>query len=167
MTTYFQSLPYKLAYLESLFHEIENSIRLTYKEAGYSPQQKNELEQAMFVNAEIPKVLFPLVTRLMSETLGSMQDKVDMSRLYFWDTTWLRIEPRGSAPDDKAIKYDVLTKCRLESDAVLRVCRRCGSFMDDAHSEANQPPIKPWIYVGQKLCVCLSYWRMLGTEESA
>lgn len=160
ITYAFQSLPYKLGYFESMFHEVETGVRSAYTEAKLSPAQRSQIEAAMFVDAEVPEVLHPLVSKLLTGTLVDLQDKVDMSRLFFYDTRWLGLKNQSHDRPEKP-GYDVLTKTRLGPGMELRVCRRCGSFMQDrtaGDSTAEALPL--WMLTGQKTCICLTYWNL-------
>lgn len=156
ITFAFQSLPYKIGYFESMFHEVETGVRAAYTQAALTTAQRSHIESAMFVQAKVPEVLHALVSKLMCNTLINLQDKVDMSRLFFYDTSWLGLqgayEPRP--------RYDVLTKTPLLPGTKLRVCRRCGSLMKDHTAGEAVVNLQPWVFSGQKTCICLTYWNM-------
>jgi hypothetical protein len=91
----------------------------------------------------------------MTTTLPKITPELDIGKLYFWDTTWLALTPRGGEEP----RYDALKKTPLREGARLRRCRRCNSAMEDvfATPEASRD-LPPWLQAAQRQCVCTCAW---------
>jgi hypothetical protein len=91
----------------------------------------------------------------MTTTLPKLTPELDIGKLYFWDTTWLALTPRGGEEP----RYDALKKTPLREGARLRRCRRCNSAMEDvfATPEASRD-LPPWLQAAQRQCVCTCAW---------
>lgn len=85
---------------EHLISEAQILVRSCYKQAGLSAEARDAAERDLLLG-RIPPVLFPAARRLVTDTLfadpqpspaqqsACLADKVDMSKILFFDTTWL------------------------------------------------------------------------------
>ena len=170
-----KTLPSSIPTFEYLLQDIDSGVRNAYNAANISTVQRAQFEHSMLVDASIPDVLMPVVTHLLTSSLGKIQDKIDMVRLTFADTEWLGLShpvpemvasqaSTDIAPNRQPLlaiqrKWDVLRKTPLRQGMKLRSCRRCGSMMEDINS--TEGTRVPWIWTGQKMCVCLGYWMLI------
>lgn len=118
-----------------------------------------DVEKAMLVEAEVPQLLVPVVTNMLQESVPKMRDveSTDVARIYFWDTRWLGLkDDAGAKALVKAQRVDVLRKTELAPGVKVRVCKRCGSAIED--HVGRETPL--WLQAGQRLCVCYSYWML-------
>ena len=177
IVTLYQSVPFKISSFELLIQEIDTGVRSAYTAANTSPVQRAQLEHIMLVEAAVPDVLLPVVDQLVNKTLSKIQDNINTVKLAFWDTEWLGLNNpsqrvstaeegthgNGSTNTSSLLdvqrKWDVLRKTPLKKGMKLRSCRRCGSMMEDINGAEGTRV--PWIWTGQKMCVCLGYWMLV------
>jgi mediator of RNA polymerase II transcription subunit 16 len=150
-----ETLPYKLDTIDKLVGDIEHSIKESYTHTNTSERTRSEIEVAMITECAIPTQLHGALNTLMTTTLPKLTPELDIGKLYFWDTTWLALTPRGGEEP----RYDALKKTPLREGARLRRCRRCNSAMEDvfATPEASRD-LPPWLQAAQRQCVCTCAW---------
>lgn len=150
-----ETLPFKLDAILSLIVETEKSISEAYAHANTPERSRNEIELVTLTECSLPPQLNEALTNLMTVALPKLTPDLDMGKLYFWDTAWLRLTTRGSEEP----RYDALRKTLLKDGAKLRRCRRCNSAMQDiaATTEANLS-LPPWLQAAQRQCVCTCAW---------
>jgi len=150
-----ETLPFKLDAILALIMETEKSISEAYTHSKTTERSRAEIELIMLTECTIPHQLNDSLTNLMSTILPKLTPDLDMGKLYFWDTAWLRLTTRGSEEP----RYDALRKTLLKDGAKLRRCRRCNSAMQDvaATTEANLS-LPPWLQAAQRQCVCTCAW---------
>lgn len=150
-----ETLPYKLDAVLNLIIELEKGLLESYSNTNTSPSARGDIELSMLTECAIPTQIHEALTNLMNTTLPKLTPELDIGKLYFWDTTWLQLTPRGS----EAPRYDALKKTLLRDGVRLRRCRRCNSAMEDvaATTEANRD-LPPWLQAAQRQCVCTCAW---------
>lgn len=150
-----ETLPYKLDAVLSLVVETEKGILESYTTSSTSERSRAEIELSMITECTLPTQLHGALTNLMATTLPKFTPELDIGKLYFWDTTWLLLTPRGGEEP----RYDALKKTLLKEGVRLRRCRRCNSAMEDgaATTEANRE-LPPWLQAAQRQCVCTCAW---------
>jgi hypothetical protein len=150
-----ETLPYKLDTIDKLVGDIEHSIKESYTHTNTSERTRSEIEVSMITECAIPTQLHGALNTLMTTTLPKLTPELDIGKLYFWDTTWLALTPRGGEEP----RYDALKKTPLREGARLRRCRRCNSAMEDvfATPEASRD-LPPWLQAAQRQCVCTCAW---------
>jgi mediator of RNA polymerase II transcription subunit 16 len=150
-----ETLPFKLDAMLSLMVETEKSISEAYAHTKTTERSRAEIELIMLTECTLPPQLNEALTNLMTVTLPKLTPDLDMGKLYFWDTAWLRLTTRGSEEP----RYDALRKTLLKEGVKLRRCRRCSSAMQDvaATTEALQS-LPPWLQAAQRQCVCTCAW---------
>jgi hypothetical protein len=139
----------------SLMIETEKSISEAYTHTKTSERSRAEIELIMLTECTLPPQLNEALTHLMTTTLPKLTPDLDMGKLFFWDTAWLRLTTRGSEEP----RYDALRKTLLKEGAKLRRCRRCNSAMQDVAptTEANLS-LPPWLQAASRQCVCTCAW---------
>jgi mediator of RNA polymerase II transcription subunit 16 len=150
-----ETLPYKLDAVLSLVVETEKALLESYTQSHTSERSRAEIELSMLTEATLPPQLHSALANLMTTTLPKLTPELDIGKLYFWDTTWLALTPRGGEEP----RYDALKKVLLRDGARLRRCRRCNSAMEDlvATTEGNRE-LPPWLLAAQRQCVCSCAW---------
>jgi mediator of RNA polymerase II transcription subunit 16 len=150
-----ETLPYKLDAVLGLIVETEKGILDAYTRSSTSERTRGEIELAMLTEATIPPQLHEAIANLMATSLPKLSPELDIGKLYFWDTTWLLLTPRGGEEP----RYDALKKTPLREGMRLRRCRRCNSAMEDgaAMMEAIRD-LPPWLQAAQRNCVCTCAW---------
>jgi mediator of RNA polymerase II transcription subunit 16 len=148
-----ETLPFKLDAMLNLMVETEKSILEAYAKTNTSERSRAEIELIMLTECTLPHQLNDALINLMTNTLPKLTSDLDMGKLYFWDTAWLRLTTRGSEEP----RYDALRKTLLKDGAKLRRCRRCNSAMQDVTAEANLS-LPPWLQAASRQCVCTCAW---------
>jgi mediator of RNA polymerase II transcription subunit 16 len=150
-----ETLPYKLDAVLSLVVETEKALLESYTQSHTSERSRAEIELSMLTEATLPPQLHSALANLMTTTLPKLTPELDIGKLYFRDTTWLALTPRGGEEP----RYDALKKVLLRDGARLRRCRRCNSAMEDlvATTEGNRE-LPPWLLAAQRQCVCSCAW---------
>jgi mediator of RNA polymerase II transcription subunit 16 len=150
-----ETLPFKLDAMQNLIVETEKSISEAYTHTKTPERSRAEIELIMLTECTLPPQLNEALTNLMTNTLPKLTPDLDMGKLFFWDTAWLRLTTRGSEEP----RYDALRKTLLKEGAKLRRCRRCNSAMQDVAptTEANLS-LPPWLQAASRQCVCTCAW---------
>lgn len=145
------SSPVHPPHMAALVQEVDNQVRICYNRAQYQEERRKATEREMLISAEIPDVLMPVVTRLLTHGMDKLLDSVDPAKVMYWDLRWL-----GLSEDQREKQYleknavDVLRKIVIGGkDGQRRRCLRCGSEMEDME----------WMG-GQNKCACGSPWSM-------
>ncbi|KAL1634921.1 Mediator of RNA polymerase II transcription subunit 16 [Neofusicoccum ribis] len=145
------SSPVHPPHIAALVADVDNQVRICYNKAQYSDERRKATEREMLISAEIPDVLMPVVTRLLTHGMDKLLDSVDPAKVMYWDLRWL-----GLSEDKRERQYlennvvDVLRKIVISAkDGRRRRCVRCGSEMEDMD----------WMG-GQNKCACGSPWAM-------
>lgn len=161
---YYKTLPFKLPHLESVLQEVDNSVRTAYTNAKISSAGRVECETKMLVDGEVPQCLEKVVEYIFSPKIaGKVVDSVDQGAVWGWDTSWLGLrDGKGKGMDRR--RYDVIRKTVFKEGTKLRVCKRCGSVMEDLYGgvEGQRQGLPPWLVHAQRNCVCLGYWMVEG-----
>ncbi|PNS19940.1 peptidyl-tRNA hydrolase [Sphaceloma murrayae] len=154
LVTYYKTLPFKLPHLESVLQEVESSVRAAYGKVELSGPQRVEAEVKMLVDGEVPPILERVVEHVLSaKVAGKVVDSVDQGAVWGWETAWLGLRDGRDGEVTEKAKWDVVRKCRL-GDGKKRVCKRCGSLMEDVIGER----VVGWLGHAQRNCVCQGYW---------
>jgi mediator of RNA polymerase II transcription subunit 16 len=150
-----ETLPYKLSAILDLVMDTEKGIMEAYTQTNTSERSRGEIELSMITECAVPTQIHGALNNLMATTLPKLTPELDIGKLYFWDTTWLQLTPRGG----EGPRYDALKKTPLRDGVRLRRCRRCNSAMEDvaATTEANRD-LPPWLQAAQRQCVCTCAW---------
>lgn len=152
-------MPFSVLVFEQLLQETDTQVRGAYTQAEASVSTRSICEHNMLVEAEVPQLLMPVITNLLTGMMDKLQERpdVDVGKLYFWDTTWLGLkDDEASKAYLKQHRFDVIRKTEIRKGAKVRVCRRCGSCMEDLPVSLGRDP--PWLVNVQKVCVCYNYW---------
>lgn len=164
LVQYYKTLPFKLPHLESVLQEVDNSVRTAYTNAKISSAGRVECETKMLVDGEVPQCLEKVVEYIFSPKIaGKVVDSVDQGAVWGWDTSWLGLrDGKGKGMDRR--RYDVIRKTVFKEGTKLRVCKRCGSVMEDLYGgvEGQRQGLPPWLVHAQRNCVCLGYWMVEG-----
>lgn len=149
------SLPFKYGDFETLIADLDTAIRNVYTQGNIVPDRRGEIELSMICcDRPIPDELQPALQTLLDSVLPKFLEKVDMGKLYFWDTSWLGIEPSPSAHQ---LRYDIIRKVPITKDMKLKLCRRCGAVTEDMSLEKTRELAPMLAHVG-KHCICASFW---------
>ncbi|KAI5370099.1 putative mediator complex, subunit Med16 [Septoria linicola] len=150
--------PFKLAQFEQMLSELDTATRGAYNQSSISVEKRSELETNMMVDGAIPAELENPVNSLLESMLPKLVDTVNLTDLMFWDIRMLGLSNCRHAEDGK--KYDVIRKIALDKDMQTRVCRRCGSEMEDISAERAKSEMVnlPWFAHLQRHCLCMNYW---------
>lgn len=145
------SSPVHPPHLAALVAEVDNSARLCYNKAQYTDERRRATEREMLISAEIPDVLMPVVTRLLTHGIEKLLESVDPAKILYWDLRWLGLtEDKREKQFLEKNAVDVLRKIVISGkEGRRRRCVRCGSEMEDME----------WMG-GQNKCACGSPWAM-------
>ncbi|KAK0829182.1 Mediator of RNA polymerase II transcription subunit 16 [Friedmanniomyces endolithicus] len=156
-----KNMPFAYNHFVEMLTEFDAAVRSAYTDAGCSSEERVDVEFAMMIEGTVPDELESAVETLMGVLLPRFESQADMGRLYFWHTEWLGIHGDHVPQGRTAVRYDAVRKVRLTSNMKLRVCRRCGSEMEDLSQEALR--VAPdWVKHGQRQCFCQGYWWPVG-----
>ena len=149
------SLPFKCSDFEAPIAELDTAIRSAYIESNISAERRAEIEVSlMLCDRPIPEELHPVLKTFAETILPNFIEKLDLSKLYFWDTSWLGIEP---SPNEHQLNHDSIRKVPLRKGAKVRSCKRCGAKMEDYTPEKAREMSPVLAQLGRH-CVCGSYW---------
>lgn len=150
-----ETMPFKFDGLHGLIVETEKAILASYASANTTDRSRAELELTMITECNIPDQLHEALSNIVSTTLPKLVPDLDIGKIYFWDTAWLRLRARWL----ETSKFDALTKLPLREGVKLRRCRRCNSAMEEVaiSSEVNRD-LPPWLQAAQRQCVCTCAW---------
>ncbi|KAK5168419.1 Mediator of RNA polymerase II transcription subunit 16 [Saxophila tyrrhenica] len=155
---YFTELPFKFPAFEALMSDVDASVRQAITSRSLQHERRVELELSVMTSTTIPEEYLPVIQHLVGTALPKFMEQIDLPELYFRDTTWLGIEPTREEEGGRREQYDVLRKLRIAKGAKLRVCRRCGSVMEDVEPGGRE--MWGWVVHAQRTCVCGCYWVM-------
>jgi mediator of RNA polymerase II transcription subunit 16 len=95
--------PFDWRLFETVVSEAQSLVRGCYKRSNLTDAQRNECERRLILG-EIPEVLFPAAKRLVTDCLFGekgegvgtdkvgLSEKLDVSKIMFYDTTWLGLQ---------------------------------------------------------------------------
>lgn len=159
------NLPFKFDAIHGFLGEVDKAIQEAYTQAGVQDRARQETELSMLTTCSIPASLHSALTSIISSSLPKLIPDLDMGKIYFWDTTWLRLSPKATQTSslnndqDSEPRYDALRKIPIPQGANLRLCRRCGSAMEDIAREPEKVrELPPWLQTAQRSCVCTCSW---------
>ncbi|KAL8760778.1 MAG: hypothetical protein Q9184_003063 [Pyrenodesmia sp. 2 TL-2023] len=158
----FSKSPVPLQQFERVLAEVDANVRGVYESEQIPEADRKEIEKGMLITGFVSPRLWPAVEALLTKTLKSLREEVDVAELYFHDASWLGLS------DDKASdrwrtehRLDVIRKVELSKRARLRQCTRCCSVMED-----TPPPnwtagllVNMW-----RTCVCGNWWMSMKDE---
>lgn len=142
-----------------ILNEIEKAVQEAYLQANTHNIARGDVELQMLTSCNIPETLHPALDNMTSAIFPKHRAELDLSALYFWDTTWLRLPAVKHREDPTAEHFDALRKLPLTASMKLRRCRRCFSAMEDvaaSHDEIRELP--QWLSTTQRSCVCTCAW---------
>lgn len=145
------SLPFRYAEFEAFLAELDTAIRNLYTNGNISSERRGEIEMSLIsCDHPLPSELQPALQILLDIALPKFMEKVDMGKLYFWDTSWIGIEPSSKAHQ---YKFDIIRKVPITKDMKLKVCRRCGAMSEIMTPEKTREQAGIIAHIG-KHCVC-------------
>lgn len=148
-------IPFRYHDFEQLIVAFDQAVRETWSKAGTPAERRGEIEISMMCDGEIPAELEPAINTLMDTILPKLIATTDNSKLYFWNTDWLGLS--SNRPSTNHVQYDVIRKTPIPKGAPMRMCRRCGSVMEDLLPERVRE-LPSWLAQTQRHCVCMNYW---------
>lgn len=151
-----ETMPFKFDAVHAFVAGTEKAVSDAYSQTHTADRVRAEIELTMLTECSLPDQLHPALAHLMTSALPKLTPDLDIGKLYFWDTAWLSLQPRGGT--QKPL-YDALKKTPIKEGAKLRRCRRCDSAMEDVAvtTEANRD-LPPWLQAAQRQCVCTCAW---------
>lgn len=152
------NLPFKFDAMHGFLGEVDKAIQDSYTQAGIQDRARQETELSMLTTCSIPECLHSALTSIITTSLPKLFPDLDMAKIYFWDTTWLRLQSKKDMEKSEP-RYDALRKIPIPQGARLRLCRRCGSAMEDIAPEPEKiRDLPPWLQAAQRSCVCTCSW---------
>ncbi|KAF2145598.1 uncharacterized protein K452DRAFT_264768 [Aplosporella prunicola CBS 121167] len=137
-----------------MVQETDQAVRKVYAATQLSIEQRKAIEREMLIKAEIPGLLMPVVTGLLTTVVDKVLDMVNPANVMFHDLRWLCLHEDG-----RSIRWaqentvDVLRKAVLsEKEGKRRRCTRCGNIMEDLDS---------WLGMPQNKCACAGAWSQM------
>lgn len=114
---------------------------------------KLQCEQKMFFEGVASTELMPVMARLIDVFRNIVSSGLDVSRLYFFDVSWLGLNRQLD-------EIDVLRKTVLGTSAGLqcRRCTRCGGRSTWTDVKSMVSASASWTVVFQKSCMCGGNW---------
>ena len=147
-----KAMPFKYPVFETFITTLDKGIRDAFMQAHASGDRRMEIELALMCDPTAPVELDSAVQSLIDEAIPKLKESSDRSRIYFWDTAWLGVEPSPLLR-----QYDVVRKIPLTKGMKLRICRRCGALMEDV-SQDQMKESAAWFMHAHRYCVCANYW---------
>jgi mediator of RNA polymerase II transcription subunit 16 len=154
----YQNTPIAIIPFENYLTEVDNLVKSCYK--PLSLPERSNTEKSMFLTANIPTLLMPAVTAMLTTKMDALMGQQDPGKIMGHDVVWLGLT------DDKRTKQflerqrvDIIRKLPLGKGAKMRRCTRCGSVMEDIQLQGGpQSNQQPWVWQSQKNCVCFASW---------
>ncbi|WPG99810.1 Hypothetical protein R9X50_00262900 [Acrodontium crateriforme] len=149
-------LPFTFKPFQDLLTEFDTSMRNAYNGASVTTDQRVEMELCMLTEGVIPNELEPAIEALCSTLIQNLlsHELTNAGELYYRNTEWLGIRNNNNKISQN---LDVIRKVPMKMDAKRRICRRCGSQMEDvSHEDARQGPA--WFFLAQRHCFCMNSW---------
>ncbi|KAI4203716.1 MAG: hypothetical protein LQ346_001726 [Caloplaca aetnensis] len=158
----FSKSPVPLQQFEKVLAEVDASVRSVYELEHVPEAERKDIEKSMLITGSVSPRLWPALERLLTKTLKSLREDVDVAELYFHDVSWLGLsDDQASDRWRKEHRLDVIRKVELPKRARVRQCTRCCSVMEDA------PPPKGtagWLVSMWRTCVCGNWWMGMKDE---
>lgn len=152
-----KAMPFKLPHFEQMLAELDVAIRGAYNQPSISVEQRGQLETDMIVDGTVPSELEQPLNSLLDSMVPRLTAHVNLSDLMFWDVTLTHLRNCRRAEDGRA--YDVIRKIVLPKHMQRRVCRRCGSYMEDVNADRLRGgDTVAWFAHLQRHCLCMDYW---------
>ncbi|PPJ54153.1 hypothetical protein CBER1_01040 [Cercospora berteroae] len=153
-----KDMPFDLRHFEQMMSEIDTAIRGAYNQSSISAEKRSEVETSMVVDGAIPAELENPINSLLESMLPKLSDNVNLTDLMLWDTRGIGLRNCRQAEDGKT--YDVIRKIPMQNDMQRRICRRCGSEMEDISPERLRSEMMnlAWFAHLQRHCLCMNYW---------
>jgi mediator of RNA polymerase II transcription subunit 16 len=146
------SMPFKYPAFEAVMNSVETGVRNAYAQGAVSADRRSEIELSLCCDPTIPAELESAVQSVIDTSIPKLRENADLGRIYFWDTSWLGVEP-----SEHSRQYDVIRKIPLTKGMKLRICRRCGALMEDVPPEQVKESAAWFVHL-QRYCVCANYW---------
>lgn len=147
------SLPFKYGEMEAFLAAVDTAVRDAYTQGAVTAGRRWDVElSTICCDASIPEELRPALQSVFESAVPKLMERADQGKLYFRDTSWLGIDSQA-----KSQQYDVIRKLPLTQSMKLRVCRRCGSYMEEMLAERMKESAPTLLHMGRH-CVCTSYW---------
>lgn len=147
---------------ERMVSDLDNSIRGVYQSSQTSDTNRKNIEKEMLISAEIPEILMPAIETLLTTTVATLKQDVDVAELYFSDISWLGLSD-DSRTDmwKKNHTLDAIRKVEVTKGARIRRCTRCCAVMEDILPQKGE---SMWMLNMQRTCFCGNWWALLGDE---
>lgn len=150
--TILKAVPVSVEKFERVLKEFDAIILQHFTKQHINDTDRQAIDAELVRNAKCPSVLLPmcdsLVQAFRTNVLGG--EKVDLAKLYFYDTNWLHIDEATPSFD-----VDGIRKRLLPGKGSLR-CSRCG--MKTIHESPKLQNIPHWTVLFQRQCVCGGTW---------
>ncbi|KAL7273205.1 Mediator of RNA polymerase II transcription subunit 16 [Rhizina undulata] len=151
-----ESSAVKISQFERIMTDIDGTIRAAYN--NILEADRAAAEKTLFVNNEIPPIFAAAVERLLTTTIPSLRNDIDVATLHWHDVTWLCFHDDISSQEyRRKNRIDAIRKVVLpQGDKVkLRRCTRCCAIVEDI------VPMKSpsyWLSTMQRMCFCGTLW---------
>ncbi|KAL8822394.1 MAG: hypothetical protein Q9191_006872 [Dirinaria sp. TL-2023a] len=185
--------PVQLVQFEKMITEVDTKIKEAYQSgsssssnggAGITDAERKNIEKEMLVSGTIPSVLMPAVTTLLTSTVTTLREEIDVAELYFSDFSWLDLnnsEPEDSSETEKETathntdeprkkkkkkrrriekpRVDSIRKVELKPGSKFKRCVRCCALIGDDRQQQQQQQ-QPYATRNQalaqllKTCLC-------------
>ncbi|KAF2761852.1 hypothetical protein EJ05DRAFT_186970 [Pseudovirgaria hyperparasitica] len=162
----FSDRPQILPVIDALLNDVETAVKKAYAGANTTDaQQRQAIEQNMFVTGEVPEVLLPAIRDVLMNTFaveGGRAEKVDLADVLFRDFAWLGLG-KSDATRGRAAVLDVLRKVPIpaKKGVQMRRCSRGCAYAADLTTQELQQMHALWYFQVSKTCVCGSAWTVV------
>ncbi|KAK9463327.1 mediator complex, subunit Med16 [Lipomyces oligophaga] len=129
------------------------------------------VEQTMLFHGRIPDELREAAFRIRTVFLDRLKPELEMTTLYFYDVSWLRLDSSPDPNYPSSNDLDGLRKCLMDYNhsgddysrflSRRRRCVRCGSVSSIGGSDSSvrrENRINNWTYAFSRGCLCGSPW---------
>lgn len=152
-----ETMPFRWDFISasnSILNGVEKAVHEAYATANTQQVARGDMELQMITDCAIPATLHPALENMVGRIFDKHRRDIELSALYFWDTSWLHLHAVGKEPN-----FDALRKLPLTKNMKLRRCRRCHSSMQDvATSQEETRELPQWLNATQRSCVCTCAW---------
>ena len=161
----FLASPVPPQHFERVIADVETSIRNVYSSSSVSENERKEIEKNMLISGTIPWQLMPAVESLLTATVNSLKEEINVAELYFHDISWLGLSDDGASDQwRREHRLDIIRKVEVPKHAKVRQCTRCCSVVED-----TAPPkgTAAWVVNMWRNCVCGNWWMSVRNEGDA
>lgn len=161
--------PIKVETFEKFLASIDSVVKHAYEDSEFSPADRATPERELLTTGNVPPVLQPAVSGVLTTTVSKIRPDVDRLRLYTYDYSWLGIcDDRLTERFAQMHTVDTLNRTVINLDdggpnnkgaQPRRRCTRCCSVSEDVGPPQSIPALRMLAKTGiLRWCSCGGIW---------